>query len=98
MEYYKTCGRIKEKAEVASIFGGFQTTTRHKSVRIIEIEQITANNMRGMWKCILPHCAITSDFKEETGIKEIANIGGELGFDGLENDSVQGLLNSHVEE
>jgi hypothetical protein len=65
---------------------------------MIEREQITANNMRGVWKCILPHCANSSDFEEEAVLEEITNIGRELGFDGLENDSVQGLLNSLLEE
>jgi hypothetical protein len=53
--------------------------------------------MRGVWKRILPHCANRSDFEEEIVIEEI-NIGRELGFDGLENDDVRKLLNSHSEE
>jgi hypothetical protein len=44
--------------------------------------------MHGVWKHILPHCANSSDFKEETIVEEITNIGRELGFDGLENDDV----------
>jgi hypothetical protein len=89
---------MKEKAEVASVFGGLQIFTKHRNVRMTEIEQITANNMHRVLKCILPHCASISDFKEETVIEETTNIGGELGFDRLENKSVQGLLNSHMEE
>jgi hypothetical protein len=50
-----------------------------------------------MWKSILPHCANSSDFEEETVVEEI-NIGRELRFDGLENDDVRELLNSHSEE
>lgn len=53
--------------------------------------------MRGMWKRILPHCANTDDFEEETVIQRITNIGRELGFDELENDDVHGLLKSHSE-
>jgi hypothetical protein len=60
-------------------------------------QQITVNNMHGVWKRILPHCA-NSDFKEETVIEETTNIGRELGFDGLENDDVWELLSSHSEE
>jgi hypothetical protein len=37
--------------------------------------------MHGVWKCILPHCANSSDFKEETVLEEKTNIGRELGFD-----------------
>jgi hypothetical protein len=54
--------------------------------------------MRGGWKHILPHGANSSDFKEETVAEGITNIGRELGFDGLENDDVQELLNPHSEE
>jgi hypothetical protein len=49
--------------------------------------------MQGVWKCILTHCANSSDFEEE-----ITHIGREPVFDGLENDSVQELVNSHSEE
>jgi hypothetical protein len=45
----------------------------------------------------LPHCANSSDFEEETVIKEI-NIGRELGFYELEINDVLELLNSHSEE
>jgi hypothetical protein len=41
----------------------------------------------------LLHCANSSDFEEETVMKEI-NIGRELGFDGLENDDPREMLNS----
>jgi hypothetical protein len=51
-----------------------------------------------MWKRILPHYANSSDFEEEIVIDEITNFGRELGFDGLENDDVRELLNSHSEE
>jgi hypothetical protein len=44
-------------------------------------QQITANNMRRVWKRILPHCANSSDFEEDIVIEEITNIGRELGFD-----------------
>jgi hypothetical protein len=54
--------------------------------------------MHGAWKCISPHCANRSDFEEETVVEEITNIGKELGFDGLENEDVRELLNSHSEE
>jgi hypothetical protein len=60
-------------------------------------QQITANNMCGIWKHILPHCAESSDFEEETVI-EITDTEKELGFDGLENDDVRELLYSHSEE
>jgi hypothetical protein len=52
--------------------------------------------MRGVWKRILPHCANSSDFEEEN-VEEIKNIRRELGFDGLGNDEVWELLNSHSE-
>jgi Mg/Co/Ni transporter MgtE len=55
-------------------------------------QHITANNIRGVWKRILPH------FEEETIIEEITNIGSERGFDELENDDVRELLISHSEE
>jgi hypothetical protein len=45
----------------------------------------------------LPHCANSSDFKEETVIEELTNTERELGFDGLENEDVSELLNSHSE-
>jgi hypothetical protein len=61
-------------------------------------QQISKNNMRGVWKSILPHCANGRDFEEEIVIEEITNIGRELGFDGLENDGVRELLNAHSEE
>jgi hypothetical protein len=51
-----------------------------------------------VWKHILPHRANSSDFKEETVTEKITNTGRELGFDGLENEDVQELLNSHSEE
>jgi hypothetical protein len=51
--------------------------------------------MHGVWRHILPHCANSSDFKEETVTEEITNIGRELGLDGLENDDGWELLNSH---
>jgi hypothetical protein len=54
--------------------------------------------MHGVWKRILPHCVNSSDFEGETVIEEITNIGRELEFDGLENDAVRELLNSHLEE
>jgi hypothetical protein len=56
-------------------------------------QQISANNVHGVWKRILPQCADRSDFEEEIVIEEITNIGRELGFDGLENDDFQELLN-----
>jgi hypothetical protein len=43
-------------------------------------------------------CKHSNDFKEECVMEEITNIGGELGFDGLENDNVRELLSSHSEE
>ncbi|KAM6471896.1 uncharacterized protein PHA67_002618 isoform 2-T2 [Liasis olivaceus] len=61
-------------------------------------QQLTADHMRGGWKPILPHCANSSAFEENTVIEEITKIGRELGFDELERDDVQELLNSHVEE
>ncbi|XP_063152245.1 uncharacterized protein LOC134492057 isoform X1 [Candoia aspera] len=61
-------------------------------------QQITADNMRGVWKHILPRCANGSDFEENTVIEEITNTGRKLGFDELENDDVRELLNSHLEE
>jgi hypothetical protein len=61
-------------------------------------QQITENNMRRVWKRILPHGANSSDFEEETAIQEITNIGRELGSDQLENDDVRKLLNSQSEE
>jgi hypothetical protein len=60
--------------------------------------QTTANNMRGVWKRILPHCANSSDFEEETVQQEIRNIGRKHGYGGLENDGVRKLLNSQSEE
>jgi hypothetical protein len=61
-------------------------------------QQIIANNMRGVCRRILPHCANSSDFEEKTVIEEITNTGRELGFDETENNGVQELLNSHSEE
>jgi hypothetical protein len=61
-------------------------------------QQITVNNMCGVWKRILPHCAKSNDFEEETVKEEITNIRRELGFDEPENDNVQELLNAHLEE
>jgi hypothetical protein len=61
-------------------------------------QQITANNMHGMWKRILPHFANSSDFKEESVIEEITNIGRVSGLHELENDDVRELLKSHLEE
>jgi hypothetical protein len=60
-------------------------------------QQITENNMRGVWKRILPHC-VNSSYFEETVIEEIINTGRKLGFDELENDDVRELLSSHSEE
>jgi hypothetical protein len=40
--------------------------------------------MGRVWTRILPHCANSSDFEEETVIEEITNIGREHGFGGLE--------------
>jgi hypothetical protein len=56
-----------------------------------------ANNTRGVWKRILPHCENSSDV-EEIVIEEITNFGRVLGFDRLENDEVRDLLNSPSEE
>jgi hypothetical protein len=50
-----------------------------------------------VWKRISPHFANSSDFEEETVIKEIRNAGRELGFDELESDDIRELLNSHSE-
>jgi hypothetical protein len=58
-------------------------------------QELIANNMRGVWKSILLHWENTSDFDEEIVIEEITNIGRELGTDGIENDCVRELLNSH---
>uniref|UniRef100_A0A5F8GLC9 Tigger transposable element-derived protein 1-like n=1 Tax=Monodelphis domestica TaxID=13616 RepID=A0A5F8GLC9_MONDO len=64
-------------------------------------QQITANNMREVWKCILPHCA-NSNFEgfpsmKQAVVEEITNIGRKLGFDDLESDNVLELLDSHSE-
>jgi hypothetical protein len=61
-------------------------------------QEITANNIRGVWKNILPHCANISDFEEETVVKKLTNVGREFGFNGLENDDFRELLNSHSVE
>ncbi|XP_043835158.1 tigger transposable element-derived protein 1-like [Dromiciops gliroides] len=65
-------------------------------------QQITANNMREVWKYILPHCA-NSSFEgflsqKQAVIEEITNTGKQLGFDELESDNVLELLESHSEE
>ncbi|XP_036597382.1 tigger transposable element-derived protein 1-like [Trichosurus vulpecula] len=65
-------------------------------------QQITTNNMREVWKCILPHCA-NSNFEgfpsqSQAIIEEITNIGRKLGFDELESDNVLELLEAHSEE
>jgi hypothetical protein len=54
--------------------------------------------MRGVWKCILPHCANSSAFEKESAVEEVTNTGGELGFPGLENIDVWELHDSHSEE
>jgi hypothetical protein len=83
-------------------------TTRDNAISLTEFrnavenihrawQRMTPNNMHGVWKCILPRCANSSDFEEETVVEEI-NIGRELGFVALENDDVLELLNSHSEE
>jgi hypothetical protein len=46
--------------------------------------------------CLIVQIAVIS--KKKTVVEEITNIGRELGFDGLENDSVHGLLSSYSEE
>jgi hypothetical protein len=53
--------------------------------------------MHAVWKSILPHCANSSDFKEEAVIDKITNIGTELGFDGIQYDNVRELLSPHLE-
>jgi hypothetical protein len=54
--------------------------------------------MRGVWKHILPHCVSSTDFKEETVLEEITNIGRELGFVGLENDNIFGNCSIHTQK
>jgi hypothetical protein len=49
------------------------------------LKQITANSMRGVWRRLLPQCANSSDFEEETLIEEITNIGRELEYNGPTN-------------
>jgi hypothetical protein len=61
--------------------------TKRTKGTFLQIQYLTANNMHGVWKRILPHRANSSDFEEETVIQEI-NILRELGSDELENEDI----------
>ncbi|CAM1327229.1 Uncharacterised protein at_DN1968 [Pycnogonum litorale] len=60
--------------------------------------EVTPNNMRSVWKKIIPHCA--NDFQgfETEIIQQITDLGGQLGFREIDNQSVRELLQSHDEE
>ena len=60
--------------------------------------EVIPNNMRSVWEKFIPHCA--NDFQgfETEIIHQITDLGVQLGFCEIYNQSVRGLLHYHDEE
>lgn len=63
--------------------------------------EVTASNMRAVWKHIIPHCAnnfvgFQTNFAQVTN--NIVQIGKELGFEELDSDNVIECIDSNTKE
>ena len=70
--------------------------------------EVTISNLRSVWKHIIPHCAnnfegfqheiVQNEIVQNEIVQEINDIGLNLGFEELDNGSIQELLQSHDAE
>ncbi len=61
-------------------------------------DEVTTRNMRSVWKKIIPHCGNDFTEPETVIIQEITDLGMQLGFHEIDNQSVRELLQSHDDE